>query len=91
MNAADNSNPGGAEGVGGEANAGATDRPEGWADESRPAMPVPEGGWPADEYTGKGGDYIRHPYTGVRYPAENYPGHGADPLPAKVPTADGDA
>lgn len=29
-------------------------------------MPEPEGGWPADEYTGKGGRYVRDPVTGVR-------------------------
>lgn len=29
-------------------------------------LPVPEGGWPADEFTGLGGDYVRDPYTGVR-------------------------
>lgn len=32
-------------------------------------LPVPEGGWPADEYTGKGGDYVRDPFTGIRSPA----------------------
>lgn len=29
-------------------------------------MPEPEGGWPADEWTGKGGSYVRDPLTGVR-------------------------
>lgn len=29
----------------------------------------PAGGWPADEFTGKGGSYIRDPLTGVRSPA----------------------
>jgi hypothetical protein len=29
-------------------------------------MPVPEGGWPPDEFTGKGGNYVRDPFTGVR-------------------------
>jgi len=29
----------------------------------------PEGGWPADEFTGKGGCYVRDPFTGVRSPA----------------------
>lgn len=31
-------------------------------------MAEPEGGWPADEYTGKGGSYVRDPFTGVRTP-----------------------
>lgn len=34
-------------------------------DERKP-MPVPDGGWPADEFTGLGGDYVRDPYTGIR-------------------------
>lgn len=38
------------------------------ADERKP-LPVPEGGWPADEYTGKCGSYVRDPYTGIRTPA----------------------
>lgn len=29
-------------------------------------MPEPEGGWPADEFTGVGGSYVRDPFTGVR-------------------------
>ena len=29
-------------------------------------MPEPEGGWPADEFTGVGGSYVRCPFTGVR-------------------------
>jgi hypothetical protein len=29
-------------------------------------MPVPEGGWPADEFTGLPGCFVRDPYTGVR-------------------------
>jgi hypothetical protein len=32
-------------------------------------MAEPEGGWPADEFTGKGGSYVRDPFTGVRTPA----------------------
>ena len=32
-------------------------------------LPVPEGGWPADEFTGLGGDYVRDPLTGKRSPA----------------------
>lgn len=29
-------------------------------------MAEPEGGWPADEFTGMGGSYVRDPFTGVR-------------------------
>lgn len=29
-------------------------------------MEVPEGGWPADEFTGQAGDFVRDPYTGKR-------------------------
>lgn len=31
-------------------------------------MPLqePEGGWPADEFTGVGGSYVRDPFTGQR-------------------------
>jgi hypothetical protein len=36
--------------------------------EARTPMAEPEGGWPADEYTGKGGSYVRDPYTGIRTP-----------------------
>jgi hypothetical protein len=32
-------------------------------------MAEPEGGWPADEFTGKGGNYVRDLFTGVRTPA----------------------
>ncbi|UUZ68081.1 hypothetical protein LP416_27840 [Polaromonas sp. P2-4] len=32
-------------------------------------LPEPEGGWPADEFTGKGGSYVRDPFTGLRSPA----------------------
>jgi hypothetical protein len=32
-------------------------------------LPEPEGGWPADEFTGVGGRYVRDPHTGVRSPA----------------------
>lgn len=34
--------------------------------EARQPMAEPEGGWPADEFTGKPGSYVRDPYTGVR-------------------------
>lgn len=40
------------------------------AETVRQVMPEPEGGWPADEFTGKGGTYIRDPYTGLRRPAD---------------------
>lgn len=33
-------------------------------------MPEPAGGWPADEFTGHGGSYVRDPITGVRRRAE---------------------
>lgn len=36
--------------------------------EERQPLPVPEGGWPADEYTGKPGTFVRDPYTGIRTP-----------------------
>jgi hypothetical protein len=29
-------------------------------------MAEPEGGWPADEFTGIGGSYVRDAFTGVR-------------------------
>lgn len=34
-------------------------------------MPMPEGGWPADEFSGHGGSYVRDAQTGVRRPAGN--------------------
>lgn len=33
---------------------------------ARLPMAQPEGGWPADEFTGIGGSYVRDPFTGVR-------------------------
>ena len=33
-------------------------------------MAEPKGGWPADEFTGHGGSYVRDPFTGVRRRAE---------------------
>ena len=33
-------------------------------------MQEPEGGWPADEFTGLGGSYVRDPFTGIRRKAE---------------------
>lgn len=29
-------------------------------------MPEPAGGWPADEFTGLGGSYVRDRFTGLR-------------------------
>lgn len=37
--------------------------------EDRQPMAEPEGGWPPDEFTGKAGQYVRDPYTGIRRPA----------------------
>ena len=34
--------------------------------EERKPMPMPAGGWPADEFTGKAGSFERDPFTGVR-------------------------
>ena len=34
-------------------------------DERKP-MAMPEGGWPADEFTGQAGSFERDPYTGKR-------------------------
>lgn len=36
----------------------------------RVPMAEPEGGWPADEFTGLAGSYVRDPYTGLRRPAD---------------------
>lgn len=44
-------------------------------------MLEPEGGWPPDEFTGKGGSYVRDPLTGVRSPAQPV---AADELPADL-------
>lgn len=33
-------------------------------------MAEPEGGWPADEFTGVGGSYVRDPITGIRTRAQ---------------------
>jgi hypothetical protein len=41
----------------------ATDQPQ-----ERQPLPVPDGGWPADEYTGVAGTFVRDPYTGIRTP-----------------------
>lgn len=34
--------------------------------EERKPMARPEGGWPADEFTGQAGTFERDPYTGKR-------------------------
>jgi hypothetical protein len=43
-------------------------KPKGDAEASpeRKPLPVPEGGWPADEFTGQAGSFARDPYTGKR-------------------------
>lgn len=41
------------------------------AAEERKPLQEPDGGWPADEYTGKPGSYSRDPFTGVRTPADD--------------------
>ena len=46
-------------------------------EEERKPLPVPEGGWPADEFTGKPGSYVRDPFTGKRSPAPATPDDGA--------------
>ena len=43
-------------------------------------MPMPAGGWPADEFTGLGGSYVRDAFTGVRSRYE--------PVAAGTPSAD---
>lgn len=37
----------------------------------RMPLPVPEGGWPADEFTGMAGSFVRDPFTGIRQPASD--------------------
>lgn len=53
--------------------AGATDEAEAIGDAgetaARQPLPIPPGGWPADEFTGMGGRFVRDPFTGVRSPA----------------------
>ena len=34
--------------------------------EERKPMAMPEGGWPADEFTGQAGSFERAPFTGKR-------------------------
>lgn len=38
-------------------------------DERKP-MAMPEGGWPADEFTGQAGSFERDPFTGLRHRVE---------------------
>lgn len=60
----------------------------------RVPMPVPPGGWPPDEYTGLGGNYVRDPYTGIRRPADAPEAAKPDSDPAGEtgkPLADGEA
>lgn len=45
-------------------------------DERRP-MAVPAEGWPADQYTGKAGRFVRDPFTGKRSPAPDEPAEAA--------------
>lgn len=42
-----------------------TDTAENNGAERKP-MPMPEGGWPPDEFTGQAGSFERDPYTGKR-------------------------
>lgn len=42
------------------------ERPDDAQSGERLPMPVPEGGWPADEFTGIGGSFVRDPFTGLR-------------------------
>lgn len=46
--------------------------------EDRKPLPVPPGGWPADEYTGKAGRFVRDPFTGLRSPAPADPEEQAE-------------
>lgn len=50
--------------------------------DARQVMKEPEGGWPADEFTGVAGTFIRDPYTGKRYP------EGEPPADHEQPNAD---
>lgn len=43
------------------------------ADQPPAAQPAAEPTWPEDEFTGKGGNYVRDPVTGVRSPAPVIP------------------
>ncbi len=49
----------------------------------------PPGGWPADEYTGIGGRYVRDPVTGKRHPAPPEADDAAIPAaPVAAPVTD---
>lgn len=53
--------------VSGAAVAGQSEeRPDAAETGERQPMPEPQGGWPADEFTGKSGRFVRDPFTGVR-------------------------
>lgn len=45
----------------------------------RVPMAEPEGGWPADEFTGLAGSFVRDPYTGLRRPADEPPAEETKP------------
>ena len=47
-----------------EAQAGS--RPDNALPGERVPLPIPPGGWPADEFTGEAGKFVRDPFTGVR-------------------------
>lgn len=57
-----------------------------------PAPPAAGGNWPgrdwpADQYTGIGGDYVRDPVTGIRTPAPKPPPESQRAAPAAADTA----
>nr|WP_296020838.1 hypothetical protein [uncultured Acidovorax sp.] len=54
--------------------------------EKREPLSVPPGGWPADEYTGQAGRFVRDPFTGKRHPAPAEPAEEA-PAPGAEPPA----
>ncbi len=47
--------------------------------EAREVMQEPAGGWPADEFTGMAGTFIRDPYTGKRHPEGQTSGEQEQP------------
>lgn len=42
------------------------ERPDDALPGERQPLPIPEGGWPPDEFTGAAGCFVRDPFTGVR-------------------------
>lgn len=60
---------------GGAATSTATAPAEAGADQAqqRKPLPEPEGGWPADEFTGLAGRFVRDPFTGKRRRADEPP------------------